>query len=120
MTEGDATHSLNATASTINLLIPSKIGSISQCSFTPCAPSQRPAPVPMAGTPMAHVVGEGPAYFVVGDHFPERALAGQPLTYCGFKIWRAPSGLSFDLRHMPATGFYTVDVNEGVLSRDPY
>ncbi|HEX8252763.1 MAG TPA: Type 1 glutamine amidotransferase-like domain-containing protein [Thermoanaerobaculia bacterium] len=69
---------------------------------------------------MAHVVGEGPAYFVLGDHFPERALPGRPLTYCGFKIWRAPSGLSFDLRHLPPTGFYTVDVNEGVLSRDPY
>jgi cyanophycinase-like exopeptidase len=69
---------------------------------------------------MAHVVGEGPAYFVLGDHFPERALPGQPLTFCGFKIWRAPSGLSFDLRHRPPTGFYTVDVNDGVILRDPY
>ena len=25
---------------------------------------------------MATVVGEGPAYFVLGDHFPERALPG--------------------------------------------
>jgi cyanophycinase len=69
---------------------------------------------------MAHVLGEGPAYFVLGDHFPENALPGQPLTYCGYKIWRAPSGLSFDLRHRPPTGFYTVDVNEGVILRDPY
>jgi cyanophycinase len=69
---------------------------------------------------IAQVVGNGPAYFVLGDHFPEVALPGQPLTYCGFKIWRAPSGLSFDLRHRPAYGFYTVDVVNGVLSRDPY
>jgi cyanophycinase len=69
---------------------------------------------------VAQVLGEGPAYFVLGDHVPERALPGQPLTFCGFKIWRAPSGLAFDLRHRPAMGFYTVDVNDGVILRDPY
>ncbi|HEY0158974.1 MAG TPA: peptidase S51 [Thermoanaerobaculia bacterium] len=72
------------------------------------------------GRGMAHVFGAGPAYFVLGDHFPERALPGLPLTYCGFKIWRAPSGLSFDLRHLPTGGFYTVDVNEGVIVGEPY
>jgi cyanophycinase len=69
---------------------------------------------------MAHVFGNGPAYFVLGDHFPERALPGQPLTYCGFKIWRAPSGLSFDLRHRPAHGYYSVDVRDGVILQNPY
>lgn len=69
---------------------------------------------------MAHVFGSGPAYFVLGDHFPERALPGQPLTYCGFKIWRASSGLSFDLRNRPAHGFTAVDVNDGVILQNPY
>jgi len=87
--------------------------------FLGIAANERTA-VLIDGRGTAQVLGEGPAYFVLGDHFPERALPGQPLTYCGFKIWRAPSGLSFDLRHRPATGFYTVDVNEGVILRDPY
>jgi cyanophycinase len=69
---------------------------------------------------MAHVFGSGPAYFVLGDHFPERALPRQPLTYCGFKVWRAPSGLSFDLRNRPTQGFYEVDVNDGVILQNPY
>lgn len=69
---------------------------------------------------IASVVGEGPAYFVLGDHFPERALPGQPLTFCGFKIWRAPSGLAFDLVHRPRTGFITVDVDDGVIVQNPY
>ncbi|MEO8380107.1 MAG: cyanophycinase [Acidobacteriota bacterium] len=69
---------------------------------------------------IAHVFGEGPAYFVLGDHFPERALPGQTLTYCGYKIWRAASGLSFDLRNRPAQGFYVVDVNDGVILQNPY
>lgn len=69
---------------------------------------------------LATVVGQGPAYFVLGDHFPERTLPGQPLTYCGFKIWRAPSGLAFDLAHRPPTGFTTIDVNDGVILQNPY
>jgi cyanophycinase len=69
---------------------------------------------------IATVVGEGPAYFVLGDHFPERALPGQPLTFCGYKIWRAPSGMSFDLMRYPRTGFVTVDVNDGVIQQNPY
>ncbi|MEA2489942.1 MAG: hypothetical protein QOH21_1734 [Acidobacteriota bacterium] len=87
--------------------------------FLGIAANERTA-VLVDGRGLAEVIGEGPAYFVLGDHFPERALPGQSLTYCGFKIWRAPSGLSFDLRHRPATGFYTVDVNDGVILRDPY
>jgi cyanophycinase len=69
---------------------------------------------------MAHVFGDGPAYFVLGDHHPERALPGQPLTFCGYKIWRAASGLSFDLRHRPAFGYYSVDVENGVILNNPY
>jgi cyanophycinase len=69
---------------------------------------------------LATVIGEGPAYFVLGDHFPEKAEPGRPLTYCGFKIWRAPSGLAFDLAHYPPTGYKTIDVNDGVILSDPY
>ncbi|HET7436189.1 MAG TPA: peptidase S51 [Thermoanaerobaculia bacterium] len=69
---------------------------------------------------IATVIGEGPAYFVLADHFPERALPGQPLTYCGYKIWRVASGLSFDLVTRPQWGFYTVDVNDGVMLSNPY
>jgi cyanophycinase len=69
---------------------------------------------------MAHVVGEGPAYFVVADHMPERLTPGLPLMYCGFKVWRAPSGLSFDLQHRPRTGYVTIDVDDGVILQNPY
>jgi hypothetical protein len=57
---------------------------------------------------------------VLGDHFPERALPGQPLTYCGFKVWRAPTGLSFDLANLPPGGFKVVDVSDGVILTNPY
>lgn len=69
---------------------------------------------------IAHVVGEGPAYFVLGDHLPEHATPGQPLTYCGYKVWRAAAGLSFDLVHYPRTGHYAVDVQNGVILQNPY
>ncbi|HEX6100833.1 MAG TPA: peptidase S51 [Thermoanaerobaculia bacterium] len=69
---------------------------------------------------IATVLGEGPAYFVLGDHFPERALPGQPLTYCGFRLWRVASGTSFDLVNRPRTGGYVVDVNDGVILSNPY
>jgi cyanophycinase len=69
---------------------------------------------------VATVAGTGPAYFVEGDHLPEQALPGQPLTYCGFKVWRVPAGLSFDLAHRPKRGYSTVDVNDGVILQNPY
>jgi cyanophycinase len=69
---------------------------------------------------IATVLGEGPAYFVLADHFPERALPGQPLTYCGFRLWRVTSGTAFDLVHRPRTGDYRVDVNDGVILSNPY
>jgi cyanophycinase len=68
----------------------------------------------------ARVVGEGPAYFVRGDHFPEHAVPGQPLTFCGFHVWRVATGESFDLANRPHSGGYTVDVNDGVILQNPY
>jgi cyanophycinase len=69
---------------------------------------------------LATVMGDGPAYFVLGDHAPEVCVAGMPLTYSNFKIWRVPSGGTFDLRNRPTSGYYLRSVNNGVISSDPY
>ncbi len=69
---------------------------------------------------LATVIGGGPAYFVLGDHFPEVCESGTPLTYSNFKIWKVPAGGTFNLAARPTTGFYLVSVNNGLLSGDPY
>lgn len=69
---------------------------------------------------LARVFGDGPAYFVLGDHFPEVCEPRTPLTYSNFKIWRVAAGGTFDLRTRPTTGFYTVSVTGGAMSGDPY
>lgn len=69
---------------------------------------------------IATVAGEGPAYFVLADHIAERAEPGRPLTYCGYKIWRVASGLSFDLVTRPGWGYATIDVQDGVILSNPY
>lgn len=66
------------------------------------------------------VMGSGNAYFVLADHMPETCVAGNPLTYSGFKIWRVGPGGTFDLRNRPSAGFYTISVTNGVLSGNPY
>ncbi|MEA2691728.1 MAG: hypothetical protein QOJ16_1115 [Acidobacteriota bacterium] len=68
----------------------------------------------------ATVVGDGPAYFVLGDHQPEVCKAKTPLTFSNFKIWKVPSGGTFDLRNRPTTGYYLRSVTNGVISADPY
>ena len=68
----------------------------------------------------ARVHGATAAYFILGDHKPEVCRPGQPLTYSNFKIWKVPAGSSFDLRRRPKTGFYTISVTSGTLSRNPY
>lgn len=88
-------------------------------SFLGIAANERTA-VLVDARGIAEVVGEGPAYFVLADHMPEQALPGKPLTYCGFRIWRAAAGLSFDLANRPRTGAKVVDVNNGVILQDPY
>jgi cyanophycinase-like exopeptidase len=65
---------------------------------------------------LATVMGAGPAYFVLGDHLPEVCLAGTPLTFSSFKIWKVSAGGTFDLRNRPATGYYLRSVNNGVIS----
>jgi cyanophycinase-like exopeptidase len=68
----------------------------------------------------ATVVGDGPAYFVLGDHQPEVCKAKTPLTFSNFKIWKVPSGGTFDLRNRPTTGYYLRSVTNGVIDADPY
>jgi cyanophycinase len=69
---------------------------------------------------LATVMGDGPAYFVLGDHMPEVCQSGTPLTYSNFKIWKVPAGGTFDLRNRPTTGYYLRSVTNGVISSNPY
>jgi len=69
---------------------------------------------------LATVYGEGNAYFVLADHFPEVCQARQPLTYSGYKMWRRLPGQTFDLRNRPTTPDYAISVTGGVLSGSPY
>ncbi|HZI20001.1 MAG TPA: hypothetical protein VEY09_15560 [Pyrinomonadaceae bacterium] len=50
----------------------------------------------------------------------ETCEPGQPLTYSNFKIWKVPAGGTFNFADRPTTGFYTVGVTNGQLSRHPY
>lgn len=69
---------------------------------------------------LATVMGAGPAYFVLADHAAEVCRTGTPLSYSNFKIWKVPTGGTYDLRNRPTTGFYTRSVTNGVLSANPY
>jgi len=69
---------------------------------------------------LATVMGTGDAYFVLADHFPELCASKKALTYSNFKIWRVAPGQTFNLRNRPTTGYYTISVNAGVLSGNPY
>ena len=68
----------------------------------------------------ARVLGKGPVYLVLGDHAPEVCEPGRPLTYNGFKLWKLPTGATFDLKRLPTTGFYTVNVRDGKILDNPY
>jgi cyanophycinase len=69
---------------------------------------------------LATVYGEGNAYFVLADHFPELCQARKPLSYSGYKMWRRSPGETFNLRNRPTTPDYTISVTGGVLSGNPY
>ena len=69
---------------------------------------------------LARVMGGGPAYFILAEHFPEVCEPRTPLTYSNFKIWKVPAGGTFNLAARPTTGFYLVSVTDGTLSGDPY
>lgn len=68
----------------------------------------------------ARVLGEGPAYFILGDHAPEVCEPKKPLTFSNFKIWKVAANKTFDLKHRPKVGFYLVSVKDGQLGSNPY
>lgn len=74
----------------------------------------------MDGNGRALVFGKGPVDVVVADHPAAVLEKGKPLTYRGFRIWHFDTAQTIDLRHLPARGFKTIDVVEGVISGDPY
>jgi cyanophycinase-like exopeptidase len=60
------------------------------------------------------------AYVVLGDHQPEKAVAGQPLTFSNYKIWRLTAGQNFDFAHRPTCGYYLRSVSNGVADPSLY
>jgi len=69
---------------------------------------------------LATVVGTGNAYFILADHAPETCVAGTPLTYSNYKIWKVAPGGTFNLANRPTTGYYLRSVNNGVIDQNPY
>jgi cyanophycinase-like exopeptidase len=57
--------------------------------------------VEVSRTGLATVVGDGPAYFILADHAPENCVAGTPLTYSNYKIWKVNAGGTFNLANRP-------------------
>ena len=69
---------------------------------------------------LARVIGDGPANFILAEHFPEVCEPRTPLTYSNYKIWKVPAGGTFNLVSRPTTGFSLISVTGGALSGDPY
>jgi cyanophycinase len=69
---------------------------------------------------LATVVGTGTAYFILADHAPVTCVAGTPLTYSNYKIWKVAPGGTFNLASRPTTGYYLRSVNNGVIDQNPY
>ncbi len=65
---------------------------------------------------LARAMGEGPAYFVLGDHRPEVCEPGAPLTYSNYKVWKRTDGETFDLKNRPKNGYYLSASRRGRLS----
>lgn len=60
------------------------------------------------------------AYVVLGDHQPEQAVPGKPLTFSGYKIWRLTPGSTFDFGNRPTCGYYRRSVTAGVADAGLY
>lgn len=69
---------------------------------------------------IATVMGSDAAFFILADKKPEVCEKGKPLTYSRYKIWKRKPGEIFNLRKRPKTGYYTIDVMNGVIIGDPY
>ena len=69
---------------------------------------------------MATLYGDA-AYVVQADGDADGCSGQQQsLSYKGFKVWRLSEGQTFDFAHRPESGFYRIDVRDGVLSANPY
>ncbi|MEV4412795.1 pre-peptidase C-terminal domain-containing protein [Catellatospora sp. NPDC049609] len=60
------------------------------------------------------------AYVVLGDHQPERAVSGQPLSFSNFKIWKLAGGQTYDFANRPSCGYYLRSVTNGVAESNLY
>ncbi|MEV0992775.1 pre-peptidase C-terminal domain-containing protein [Streptomyces sp. NPDC049949] len=60
------------------------------------------------------------AFIVLGDHQPEQATAGKPLTFSGYKIWHLGPGQTYDFKNRPTCGYYLRNVTGGVIDTNPY
>ncbi|MFC9325619.1 putative Ig domain-containing protein [Kitasatospora sp. NPDC057015] len=60
------------------------------------------------------------AYVVLGDHQPEKAVSGSPLTFSNYKIWHLTAGQTFDFKNRPTCGYYLKSVNNGVADASLY
>lgn len=60
------------------------------------------------------------AYVVLGDHQPERASAGQSLSFSNFKIWKLANGQTYDFANRPTCGYYLRSVTNGVADANLY
>ncbi|MFF4648365.1 hypothetical protein [Streptomyces sp. NPDC001380] len=60
------------------------------------------------------------AYVVLGDHQPEQAVSGRPLTFSNYKIWHLTSGQTFDFGNRPTCGYYLRSVTNGVADANLY
>ncbi len=69
---------------------------------------------------LASVLGDGPAYFVLGDHPPETCRRNNPLTFTNYKIWKVLPGETFNLNNRPITGYYERSVINGRIQGNAY
>lgn len=60
------------------------------------------------------------AYVVLGDHQPEQASAGTPLTFRDYKIWHLSPGDTYDFAHRPTCGYYLRSVVSGTADANLY
>ncbi|MYT26678.1 hypothetical protein GTW69_41535 [Streptomyces sp. SID7760] len=60
------------------------------------------------------------AFVVLGDHQPEQAASGKPLTFSNFKIWRLGPGQTYDFKNRPTCGYYLRSVTNGVADANLY
>ncbi|HSI56003.1 MAG TPA: hypothetical protein VLA16_00510 [Ideonella sp.] len=68
---------------------------------------------------MASVYGSA-AFVVQADRAPEVCEESTPVSYSGYKVWRLGDGSHYDFANRPTGGYRSIDVEQGVLSADPY